>query len=203
MLEENRDASGVVGLMEESGALLAGHFVLSSGLHSARYIQCALLLEVPARAEIIGRKLAGLVEQMLGLSVVDVVASPAIGGIVIGHEVARALGARSVFAERTNGVMALRRGFAIARGERVLVVEDVITTGGSTREVMEVVSAEGGKVVGVGAIVNRGGGVDFKVPLAFLVKAQIDNFNPEVCPMCKAALPFNKPGSRQSRGQEG
>lgn len=200
MLEENRDASGVVSLMEESGAVLSGHFVLSSGLHSVRYIQCALLLELPARAEVVGRKLGALVEEMLGPSAVDVVASPAIGGLIIGHETARALGTRFVFAERAEGAMKLRRGFGIKKGERVLVVEDVVTTGGSTKEVMQAVSAQGGRVVGVGAVVNRGGMVEFGVPFAHLVRAEIANYSPETCPMCKADLPVTKPGSRQGQG---
>lgn len=200
MLEENRDALGVLSLMEESGALLSGHFVLSSGLHSARYIQCALLLEMPERAEVIGRKLGGLVEEMLGPGAVDVVASPAIGGLIIGHEAARALGVRFVFAERADGAMTLRRGFGIKQGEGVLVVEDVVTTGGSTKEVMQAVSAQGGRVVGVGAVVNRGGAVEFGVPFAYLVRAEIDNYSSEICPMCKADLPVTKPGSKQRRG---
>jgi orotate phosphoribosyltransferase len=182
--------------MEESGALQNGHFVLSSGLHSARYIQCALLLEVPSRAELLGRNLARLVEEALGPSSVDAVASPALGGVIIGHEVARALGVRLIFTERAGGAMALRRGFAVKPGERVLVVEDVITTGGSTREVVRAVSAGGARVVGVGAVVNRGGQVDFGVPFAYLVQADIDNFSPETCPMCRAEMPVTKPGSR-------
>jgi orotate phosphoribosyltransferase len=202
MLQDHRDASGTVNLMEESGAVVGGHFVLSSGLHSARYIQCALLLEKPDRAEVVGRMLARLVEGILGPSSIDAVASPAIGGLIIGYEVARSLGVRFIFAERTEGKMALRRGFSVRKGERVLVVEDVVTTGGSTREVMQAVSAMGGRVVGVGAIVNRGGTVDFGVPFAYLVKAQIDNFSPEICPMCKAELPVTKPGSRPAREQE-
>jgi orotate phosphoribosyltransferase len=197
MLEENRNASGVLSLMEESRALLNGHFVLSSGLHSARYIQCALLLEMPGRAEVIGRMLGRLVEEMLGPSSVDAVASPAIGGLIIGHEAARALGVRFVFAERAGGTMTLRRGFGIKRGERVLVVEDVVTTGGSIKEVIEAVSAGGGRVVGVGAVVNRGGAVEFGVPFTYLVRAEIENYSPEMCPMCKADLPVIKPGSRQ------
>jgi orotate phosphoribosyltransferase len=134
---------------------------------------------------------------MLGPSSVDVVASPAIGGLIIGHEAARALGVRFIFAERAEAAMTLRRGFGIKQGERVLVVEDVVTTGGSTKEVMQAVSAEGGRVVGVGAVVNRGGAVEFDVPFAYLVRAEIDNYDPEICPMCKADLPVTKPGSRQ------
>jgi len=199
MLEETEGAQGVLSLMEESGALLGGHFVLSSGLHSDRYIQCALLLEVPGRAELVGRMLGRYVEETLGPSSVEVVVSPALGGIIIGHEVARALGARCVFTERADGRMTLRRGFKIKPGERALVVEDVVTTGGSTREVVAAVSAEGGEVVGVGAIVDRGSQVDFGVPFAALVRGTIENYEPAVCPMCKAGLQVTKPGSRPSR----
>jgi orotate phosphoribosyltransferase len=184
--------------MEESGALLGGHFVLSSGLHSDKYIQCALLLEVPDRAELVGRMLGRFIEEALGPSGVDTVASPALGGIIIGHEVARAIGARSVFTERADGEMTLRRGFKIRQGERVLVVEDVVTTGGSTREVMGAVSAQGGRVVGVGAVVDRGGGVKLGVPFVALVKAAIENYELAACPMCRAGLPLSKPGSRGS-----
>jgi orotate phosphoribosyltransferase len=199
MLEETKGAQGVLDLMEESGALLGGHFALSSGLHSDRYIQCALLLEAPGRAELVGRMLGRFVEEALGPSGVDVVVGPALGGIIIGHEVARALGARCVFTERADGNMTLRRGFKIKPGERALVVEDVVTTGGSTREVMAAVSGEGGEVVGVGAIVDRGSQVDFSVPFAALVKGTIENYEPAVCPMCRAGLHLTKPGSRTAR----
>ncbi|MFZ1947164.1 MAG: orotate phosphoribosyltransferase [bacterium] len=182
--------------MTESGALLNGHFVLSSGLHSEHYIQCARLLEAPERAEVVGRNLARLVEETVGSGVVKTVVNPALGGIIIGHEVARALGARCVFTERLAGQMTLRRGFSLRAGERVLVVEDVVTTGLSTNEVIRTVRAEGAEVVGVAAIVDRSAGIDFGVPYMSLVRADIANFSPTECPMCKAGVPPVKPGSR-------
>jgi orotate phosphoribosyltransferase len=199
MLEDTPGAEGTVALMEASGALLAGHFALSSGLHSDRYIQCALLLQEPARAEVVGRSLGGLVEKALGRGVVDVVASPALGGIIIGHEVARALGTRCVFVERRAGEMMLRRGFAVSPGEKVLVVEDVVTTGLSTGEVIKVVADMGGTVVGLAAIVNRSAGTASDLPFACLVRAEIVNYQPAECPMCKKGIPLSKPGSRPGK----
>src|SRR5687767_15475264 len=143
----------VLKLFRESGALLEGHFKLSSGLHSGGYLQCALVLQHPAHAEALGRALAG----KLASHRPTVVLSPALGGLIIGHEVARGLGVRAIFAERQEGVLTLRRGFTIAPGERVLVVEDVLTTGGSTRETIDVVTNAGGQVVGAASIINRGG----------------------------------------------
>ncbi len=196
MLEEARGAQGVLNLMKESSALLSGHFVLSSGLHSEKYIQCALLLEAPHRAEAVGRNLGRLVEESIGSGIVEVVVSPALGGIIIGHEAARALGARSIFVERAAGTMTLRRGFGIQTRERVLIVEDVVTTGRSTNEVIRVVASQGGNIVGIGAIVNRGAGVKFGVPFAYLVRAEIENYDPKACPLCAAGVPLTKPGSR-------
>jgi orotate phosphoribosyltransferase len=196
MIRENRGGEGLLAMMTKSGALLEGHFVLSSGLHSEHYIQCARLLEVPHRAELVGRSLARLVEEAVGGGAVDAVVNPALGGIVIGHEVARALGARSIFLERVAGEMTLRRGFSLGPRERVLVVEDVVTTGLSTGEVVKAVRAEGAQVVGVGAIVDRSTGIDFGVPFVSLVRADIANFAQSDCPMCRAGVPAAKPGSR-------
>jgi orotate phosphoribosyltransferase len=197
MLEEVSGARGTLALMEESGALLSGHFALSSGLHSDMYIQCALLLESPERAEVVGRNLAGLIESSLGKGVIECVANPALGGLIIGHEVARALGARCVFLERSDGAMTLRRGFHIKKREKVLVVEDVVTTGLSINEVIRATAEWGADLVGVGCVVNRSEGIDFGVPFAYLVKAAIRNYDPAGCPMCKAGIPLVKPGSRQ------
>src|SRR6187399_35275 len=148
-------------LFRKSGALLEGHFRLSSGLHSSGYLQCALVLQDPATAAELGGALAALVRQLRP----TVVLSPALGGLIIGHEVARSLGVRAIFAERQDGTLMLRRGFVIAESDRVLVVEDVCTTGGSTRETMQVATAAGGHVVGAAAIVDRSGGtVTFDVP---------------------------------------
>jgi orotate phosphoribosyltransferase len=196
MLKETAGAEGTIDLMKQSGALLEGHFVLSSGLHSDKYVQCARLLEVPSRAEQVGRSLARLVEKALGVGAVEVVANPALGGVIIGHEVARALGVRCVFLERAGGQMALRRGFELRKGEKVLVVEDVVTTGLSTNEVGRVVSEWGAEVVGIASIVNRSAGADFGVPFAYLVRAEIANHDPAGCPLCKAGVPLVKPGSR-------
>jgi orotate phosphoribosyltransferase len=180
--------------MKAVGALLEGHFKLSSGLHSPRYLQCALYLAEPAHAEAAGRQLAARLKSCS----VQVVVAPALGGVIIGHEVARALGVRSLFTERADGIMQLRRGFAIEPGERALVVEDVVTTGGSTREVMDVIGKAGGSVVGVGAIVNRSGVDNPFSPLPFtaLLSVEVPTYPAEACPLCQAGSPVVKPGSR-------
>jgi orotate phosphoribosyltransferase len=180
--------------MSAAGALLEGHFRLSSGLHSGRYLQCALYLADPARAEAAGRQLAA---RLKGCSA-QLVVAPALGGIIIGHEVARALSVRFFFTERHEGVMTLRRGFPLDRGSRVVIVEDVVTTGGSTQEVMEVVQAAGATVVGVCAIVNRSGEDNPFAPLPFtaLLSLDIATWAPETCPLCREGLPVTKPGSR-------
>jgi orotate phosphoribosyltransferase len=201
MLEETIPSSGVIEMMSESGALLQGHFQLTSGLHSAQYIQCALLLEDPGRAQRSGELLRRVLEDVLGESRPGVVVSPAVGGIVIGHEVARAMGARSIFAERVAGRMTLRRGFKIDRGETAVVVEDVFTTGGSIREVMQVVEGSGGEVLAVASIVNRSRGADFGVPAVSLVRADIENHDPQDCPLCRDGSVAVKPGSRDIQGK--
>jgi orotate phosphoribosyltransferase len=197
MLEQTRRASAILDLMETSGALLSGHFELASGLHSEKYIQCALLLEDPVRAEQVGKELARELEEILAGSRPDVVVSPAVGGLIIGHEVARALGTRSLFAERLSGRMTLRRGFSIKKGERAVVIEDVFTTGGSIKEVIEIIRERGGEVMAVGSIVNRGINVDFGVPAAYLVRAEIENHEPAVCPLCGKGIEVVKPGSKR------
>jgi orotate phosphoribosyltransferase len=174
-------------------ALLEGHFVLSSGLHSDRYIQCALVLQHPRIAEQLG---AALAEELKNLGA-SVVVAPALGGVLVAHEVARALGLRALFTERQDGVMALRRGFSLGSGEPALVVEDVITTGGSTRETMRCVEKAGGKVVGAGALIDRSGGqVDLGVPKSSLANLTVQNYAPAECPLCRAGIPPVKPGSR-------
>lgn len=185
-------------LFRETGAYLKGHFRLTSGLHSPEYLQCALVLQYPQHAERLGASLAGRVRGLAG-GTIRVVASPAIGGLIIGHEVARALGARAVFTERDagSGKMVLRRGFSIAPGERAVVVEDVITTGGSTRDVIDVLRAAGAEVAAAGSIVDRSGGqVDLGVPRAALVTLTVMSYPPESCPLCAQGLPVSKPGSR-------
>jgi len=179
-------------LFRKSGALLDGHFRLTSGLHSTGYLQCALVLQHPTHAEALGRALGQLVADLKA----TVVLSPALGGIVIGHEVARAIGVRALFAERQDGALMLRRGFILAETDRVLVVEDVVTTGGSTRETMQVAAAAGGRVVGAACIVDRGGSGSFDVPCRSLVSMTLPTYEPEDCPLCAQGLPVVKPGSR-------
>lgn len=181
----------------ESGALMEGHFLLSSGRHSSRYMQCARVLQYPAFASRLGEELARLFAD----SRIEAVVGPALGGIIVAQEVARAFGGRvrSLFTEREDGRMALRRGFAVAPGERVLVVEDVITTGGSAQEVIDLMRALGAVVAGVGALVDRSGGkVDFGVPLRAVVTLEIESYLPEDCPLCREGVPLVKPGSRKA-----
>jgi orotate phosphoribosyltransferase len=183
----------VLKLFRESGALLDGHFRLSSGLHSSHYLQCALVLQNPIHAEQLGRALARELAE-LGATVV---LSPALGGLIIGHEVARALTVRAIFAERQDGQMILRRGFSLAPTDRVLVIEDVVTTGGSTRETMAVAERAGAAVVGAGAIIDRSGGAAaIEVPFVSLETLNVSNFQPDRCPLCTAGVPIVKPGSR-------
>ena len=180
-------------LYEKTGALMRGHFRLTSGLHSDVYLQSALVLQHPVHAEALGRELAA---RLAGAGATTVLA-PAIGGILVAHEVARALGVRALFTERDDGVMRLRRGFALAPGERCLVVEDVITTGGSTREVVECVEKAGGVVVGVGSLIDRSGGAaHFAVKRVALATVQAQTWRPEACPLCQAGSEAIKPGSR-------
>jgi orotate phosphoribosyltransferase len=183
----------VLSLFRSSGALLEGHFKLSSGLHSPGYLQCALVLQSPANAEMLGRALAEHAADWRA----TVVLSPALGGLIIGHEVARALGVRAIFAERQDGMLMLRRGFSLATNDRVLVVEDVVTTGGSTRETMAAARALGASVVGACAIVDRSGGEQhLDVPFASLVSLALPTYAPEQCPLCRDGVPVVKPGSR-------
>ena len=185
--------SEVLQIFRENSALLEGHFILSSGLHSDRYIQCALVLQYPRIAEQLGSELAAKLRH-LGASVV---AAPALGGVIVAHEVARALGVRALFTERQMGAMSLRRGFSFSPGEPALVIEDVITTGGSTRETIACVQQGCGNVVGVGALIDRSGGAaNLSVPKASLVTLAVQNFDPVDCPLCKSGIPAVKPGSR-------
>jgi orotate phosphoribosyltransferase len=180
-------------LFRRSGALLEGHFRLSSGLHSPGYLQCALVLSHPQHAELLGRAIAAAARDLRP----TVVLSPALGGVVIGHEVGRALGIRAMFAERQDGELTLRRGFVLGETDRVLVIEDVLTTGGSTRETMQVATAAGGRVVGAGSIVDRSGGaVKLDVPYAALLRIDLPTYEPDKCPLCAQGLSVSKPGSR-------
>ncbi len=202
MLEEVNGAEGIINLMKATGALLSGHFELASGLHSGTYIQCAKLLEHPEHAAVVGESLGKLFKQTIGPATIDVVVSPALGGIIIGHEVARVMGCRHVFAERVSGKMQLRRGFKISKGERLVVVEDVATTGASIDEVLEIASVAGGEVQALGMIVNRTQGLRYDIPIVYLVRGEIDNYEPGDCPLCRQGLPLEKPGTKRSQIEE-
>lgn len=183
----------VLATFRRSGALLEGHFKLSSGLHSPGYLQCARVLMFPRDAEALGASLGAKVRS-LGATVV---LSPAMGGIVIGQEVGRALDVPALFAERVEGTLTLRRGFALGPDDRVLVVEDVVTTGGSTRETIDVARAAGATVVGACSIVDRSGGQPgLDVPFHSLLPMTLPTYKPEACPLCAQGVPVVKPGSR-------
>jgi orotate phosphoribosyltransferase len=185
----------VLRLFKDTGALLEGHFQLSSGLHSPQYFQCAKVLQHPQHAEVLCREIA---QHFQGMKV-DVVISPALGGIVVGQEVARQLGARSIFAERADGILQLRRGFEIKTAERVLACEDVVTTGGSIGEVLDIVKKRGGSIVGKACIVDRTGGEPesgHREPLFSLLKMEVVTYKPADCPLCRQNIPLVKPGSR-------
>ena len=178
-----------------AGALLEGHFVLTSGLHSKKYLQCALVLQEPARAAMFGRAIAEHYQN----ANIQLVASPAIGGIIIGHEVARALGVRFLWTEREAGVMTLRRGFSVASGERTLVVEDVVTTGGSTNETIEALRRAGADVIGAASIIDRSSGAaDVGVPRIALATLDVTSVPAEVCEACARGEIAIKPGSKKA-----
>lgn len=190
-------------LFAETGAYLKGHFRLTSGLHSPEFLQCALVLQHPQYAERLGKAMAQklqLSENGIPNAATDTVVAPAMGGLMIGHEVARALGIRSIFTERdAEGKMVLRRGFTVRPGERCVVIEDVITTGGSTKEVVEVLRSLGAIVVAAGSIIDRSGGkADVGVPRVSLVEMNVTSWKPEQCPLCAEGVPVVKPGSRPS-----
>jgi orotate phosphoribosyltransferase len=174
-------------------AFLEGHFELSSGLHSPNYLQCALALQYPSDASMYGRMIA---EKFVDQNV-DAVGSPAIGGLIVGYAAAQALNVRFIWTERQSGVMTLRRGFSVKKGERILVVEDVITTGGSTRECIDTLTAAGANVIGAASIVDRSNGTaDVGVPRISLTCIDVPSYQPNDCPMCKAGSTVEKPGSR-------
>jgi orotate phosphoribosyltransferase len=197
-------AAAVLDRFRRAHALLEGHFRLTSGLHSPGYLQCALVLQHPREAEALGAEIAERVRSLGAQTVL----SPALGGIVIGQEVGRALGVRAIFAERQDGRLALRRGFALEPGEKVLVVEDVVTTGGSTRETIDLARESGAAVVGAAAIIDRrsstepapssskGGQQKIDVPFHVLAEVSLPTYDPASCPLCLAGLPVVKPGSR-------
>jgi len=186
----------LLALLRDSGALLSGHFRLSSGLHSPNYVQCALLLEEPRNAKAIGEALA---EKIRDLGATRIV-SPALGGVIIGYTVAEALGVPFIFTERKEGQMMLRRGFAVTRGEPVVIVEDVVTTGKSTRETAEVIAQQGADVVGFASILNRSGRDNpFDAPYRSLLALALETYDETNCPYCANGVPVDSPGSRYSR----
>ncbi|HUR80279.1 MAG TPA: orotate phosphoribosyltransferase [Thermoanaerobaculia bacterium] len=186
-------ALDVRALLEETGALLTGHFRLSSGLHSPNYVQCARLLEHPRDARALGEALAARLQG------VEKIVAPALGGVIIGYTVAQALDVPFVFTERKDGAMTLRRGFSIREGERVVIVEDVVTTGKSTRETVDVIEDHGGKVIGFASILNRSGKENpFVRPYEALLALSLDTFDEADCPLCKEGKPLDAPGSRYS-----
>jgi len=187
------DREALIDLFRTSGALLDGHFRLTSGLHSPGYLQSALVLQHPRHAEALGGAIAERTRDLTP----TVVLSPALGGVIIGHEVGRALGVRAIFAERQEGRLTLRRGFSVSEGDRVLVIEDVVTTGGSTRETIDVAKAAGARVVGAASIVDRSGGrAEFEMPLLSLLDVALPTYEPDTCPLCAQGVPVVKPGSR-------
>jgi len=188
------NAKQILEQFRQTDALLEGHFILSSGLHSPEYLQCALALQYPSNAAMFSKAIA---EHFTNENI-DTVASPAIGGLIIGYEVAKTLNVRFVWTERENGVMTLRRGFSVKERERILVVEDVITTGGSTRECIAALETHGAKVMGAASIIDRSNGTaDVGVPRISLVSLEVPSFKPEDCPMCERGVEAVKPGSRK------
>jgi len=186
-----------LGLFKERGALLEGHFLLSSGLHSPRYLQSALVLMDPVVATRLGEELAGLLRPLLGAERPGAVVGPALGGVIVAHEVARALGCRALFTERLGDAMVLRRGFEVRHGEGLVIVEDVVTTGRSTREVIDVLRTSGARVLAVGSLVDRTGGtVDLGVHRRSLLAIDVPTYTADGCPMCAQGGKPEKPGSR-------
>ncbi len=188
------DHEVALSIFRQSGALLEGHFRLTSGLHSPNYFQCAKVLQYPQHAEVFCRAIA----ERFRDEKIAVVISPAIGGIVVGQEVARLLGCRAIFAERENDAMTLRRGFEIVAGERCLAVEDVVTTGGSVKEVIALAQAAGAEVRGAAFIVDRSAGrAQFEVPFFAALRMEVVTYPPEACPLCAQGIAVVKPGSRK------
>jgi orotate phosphoribosyltransferase len=186
--------SDILGIFKKTNALLNGHFLLTSGRHSNQYFQCAMVLQYPEYNEI----LSAIIAEQFKDAEIDTVISPAIGGICVGQEVARQLNKKFIFAEREDARLTLRRGFSISEGEKFLVCEDVVTTGGSVFEVMDIVKENKGSVAGVGMIVDRSNGkVDFGVKQVSTLKLEVVSYQPDDCPMCKEGIPAIKPGSRK------
>jgi orotate phosphoribosyltransferase len=190
----NENGTQVLTIFQQTGALLDGHFLLTSGLHSPRYLQCALVLQHPQHAQWLGEQIAAHFKN----EPISAVVAPAIGGIIVAHEVARALGVRALFTERENNLMTFRRGFNLQADEPVLVVEDVVTTGGSTRDTIEAVNRAGGKVIAAASIIDRSGGAaDVGVRRVALHTLEVPAYQPDACPLCEQGTPAVKPGSRK------
>ncbi|MDR1916721.1 MAG: orotate phosphoribosyltransferase [Synergistaceae bacterium] len=201
-VNDGRDEEETLEILNRLGVLQTGHFRLTSGRHSDRYMQCAKLFEHPTEsAELCSRLASAFNDKLRRNERADVVAGPALGGIIMAYETARALGVRNIFAERENGVMTLRRGFRIEPGERVLVVEDVVTTGGSVMEVIQLLRGMGADVLGVGAVVDRSnGGIDFGVDFISLLSLDVTSWEERDCKLCRDGAPIMKPGSRATAG---
>ena len=183
----------ILSIFQETGALLQGHFILTSGLHSDTYFQCAKVFQYPWHSESLCEGISNHFKDKK----IDVVVSPAVGGIIVGQEIARLLKTRAVFTERVDGKMTLRRGFEISGGENVLVAEDVTTTGGSVQEVIESVRKNGGQIIAVASIVDRSGGkIQFDVPYFSLFQMEVKNYPSDLCPLCQSGSMPVKPGSR-------
>ncbi len=187
----------VLKMMEKSGAVLEGHFKLTSGYHSAHYLQCAKLLQHPDLAHILADETKHVLGQSVDIEGIDMVISPAIGGIIFGYMLAYRIGTDMIYAERKGNKMELRRGFGIEEKSKAIIAEDVITTGGSVKEVMEICRQNRAEVIAVTSIVDRSQGVDFGVPYKFLIQLEIDNFSPSECSMCTGGVPLDIPGSRK------
>ncbi|HZK34510.1 MAG TPA: orotate phosphoribosyltransferase [Bacillota bacterium] len=182
----------IIDYMKKIGVLKQGHFKLTSGLHSQQYMQCAAVFEQPKHAGV----LVSVLKEKLPTKV-DTVVAPAIGGICMGYELAASLGCRSIFAERQNSEMTLRRGFQLKAGEKVLIAEDVVTTGGSVKEVLEIVKVAGCELIGVACLVDRSNGkADFGIPFYSLLEMEVATYQPEACPLCQQGIGIDKPGSR-------
>jgi orotate phosphoribosyltransferase len=185
--------TNIIEIFKKTGALFEGHFLLTSGLHSPLYFQCALVLQYPQHGEFLSKQIVHHFKN----DKIDLVISPAIGGIVVGQEVGRQLGIRTIFTERTEGKMKLRRGFQLKRGEKVLICEDVITTGGSVFEVINIVKENGATPAGIGYIVDRSANkVEFGIKQFAVTRVTAQTYTPEQCPLCKDNIPLVKPGSR-------
>jgi orotate phosphoribosyltransferase len=200
MVEVRKQARGldVIKMLKDSGSMLEGHFELTSGYHSRYYLQCAKLLQFPLMAERLADGAIKILENDMDTGSIDTVVSPAVGGILWGYMLAYRMKKRMIFTERSKGKMSLRRGFGISAGEKVIIAEDVITTGGSVKEVIDICRESGSHVMGVVGIVDRNSGADFGYPYYYMVKLNIEKYEPASCPLCKKGIEMIYPGSKKS-----